>query len=72
MSVFLNFNNSLFDHSSVHVTIGAFFCTEQSPDYRHTREGEKSGAGGGQGGRHGCWIRPTFHLKFLFFLQWVG
>jgi hypothetical protein len=59
MSVFLNFNISLVDHSSMHVTIGAFFHGAVT---RLPSPGGKT------------WLPDPANLPFnvFIFLQWVG
>jgi hypothetical protein len=48
----------------MHVTIGAFFCTEQSPDCHHTHEGEKVEL---EMARREPWLPDPANLPFNFF-----
>jgi hypothetical protein len=63
-SVFLNFNISLVEHSSMHVTIGAFFA-RSSQKISVTLVKGKKWSWRWPGGSRGCRIRPTFHLNVL-------
>jgi hypothetical protein len=50
----------------MHVTIGAFFCTEQSTDCHHTHEGEKVEL---EMARREPWLLDPANLPFNFFIS---